>query len=291
MRDTGRGLIFFCRTVYTLVCHSSNSVYSLCVCVWVCHGRAPLFLLGRVERATHSTKDFEIYTGVMRTSARGRRSPPTRTGTAPGTAQRRHAHVPRRRDHHRMDAHRTQQVPQGPHAHQPWEHRFRRGSRGAVPSAQVCSGAELKPPPAGHRCVRDRGAESIATALDHSPQQVARGEADSPSYECRFTVHTSADSRGKAKGVIECCRCTLVKVTLLPDELDTPRRVWGGLPLSLSSVGSASGECVGREQSQREGSCLQLHAGWVFTGDQARVELHTKSKPGRNASTLRLSLK
>ena len=224
----------------------------------------------------------------MRTSARGRRSPPTRTGTAPGTAQRRHAHVPRRRDHHRMDAHRTQQVPQGPHAHQPWEHRFRRGSRGAVPSAQVCSGAELKPPPAGHRCVRDRGAESIATALDHSPQQVARGEADSPSYECRFILQPTHRKESQ-RCDFECCRCTLVKVTLLPDELDTPRRVWGGLPLSLSSVGSASGECVGREQSQREGSCLQLHAGWVFTGDQSNFTQSKRPDSARSEVSCDLS--
>eukprot|EP00964_Phaeocystis_antarctica_P061022 scaffold36435_cov30-Phaeocystis_antarctica.AAC.1 len=74
----------------------------------------------------------------MRTSARGRRSPPT--ATAPGRTAAR-TRVPRRRDHHRVDAHRTQQLPADPHAHEPREHRLGRAARGAVPAAQVLGAA------------------------------------------------------------------------------------------------------------------------------------------------------
>eukprot|EP00964_Phaeocystis_antarctica_P074376 scaffold45720_cov21-Phaeocystis_antarctica.AAC.1 len=44
-----------------------------------------------------------------------------------------------------MDAHRTQQIPAGPHAHEPRGHRLRRNSHGAVPAAQDLGAAELKP--------------------------------------------------------------------------------------------------------------------------------------------------
>merc|ERR1712194_831293 len=57
------------------------------------------------------------------------------------------------------DAHRPQQVPAGPHAHEPRVHRRRWEADGALPPAQAFDAAELNP--SSMSCAT--GAESMAT--------------------------------------------------------------------------------------------------------------------------------
>merc|ERR1711935_850095 len=59
----------------------------------------------------------------------------------------------------RMDAHRAQQVPARPHAHEPRGHPVWRAAHGALPPAQAFDAAELNP--SSMSCAT--GAESMAT--------------------------------------------------------------------------------------------------------------------------------